>query len=440
MAIVTVSGIRGIVNLDIDAKTASTFSLKFGNFVKSGKVAVASDTRRTAQILKEAVLSGLVEAGCTVFDLGYSSTPSVFKEVSTQNLDGGIVVTASHNPPEWNGMKFIVSGGRGVFEDELAKIESAPSSVAPRQGVVIRNRAIYEEILKNKAGKDSAKGVKLALDLAGGVGSLFVPRLLSYQGCIVHSIHDTPGIFPRVIDPTVDHLTALSNMVTKDNCDAGLAFDCDADRLVIVDQQGNKLTGDATLLICLRYFLENSRNRSVAISVDTSLAAEDLVREYNGKIVYSKVGEANVVRKLIENSCGAGGEGSSGGYIEPGFVMCRDGVYASTMLAKMIHSEGSLKELLSNFKTYYQDRAKIEIVRELTPKILQAISSTETDADLTDGIKVRLGDKAWVLIRGSNTENVMRVSAEARTPVRAKQLVEDYSKKIVEIAKKLGSS
>ncbi len=440
LAIVTVSGIRGIVNQDIDAGTASEYSLKFGNFLNSGRVAVATDTRRTAQILKSAVLSGLVLAGCTVYDLGYSSTPSVFKEVAMKGLDGGMIVTASHNPPEWNGMKFIVSGGRGVFEDDLSKIQSAPAKAAPNSGRVIRSRAIYEEILRNKAGKDTAKGVKLALDLAGGVGSLFIPRLLSYQGCSVHYIHDTPGIFPRIIDPTVDPLTALSNLVTSDACDAGLAFDCDADRLVIVDQEGKKLTGDATLLICLRYFLENSRNRNVAISVDTTLAAEDLVREYNGKVVYSKVGEANVVRKLIENSCGAGGEGSSGGYIEPGFVMCRDGVYASTMLAKMIHSEGALKDLLASFKKYHQDRTKIEIKRELMGRVIQRLATTEPEADLTDGLKIRLGERAWVLIRGSNTENVMRVSAEARTPERAKQLVDEYSKRIVEIEKEEGSS
>lgn len=440
LAIITVSGIRGIVNQDIDAQTAATFSLKFGNYLKGGKVALASDTRKTSPILKSGVQSGLVESGCTVFDLGYSSTPSVFKEVSMRGLDGGIVVTASHNPPEWNGIKFIVSGGRGVFEEELSEIESSRTSFDARPGRVIRRRAIYEEILRNKAGKDSAKGVKLGLDLAGGVGSLFIPNLLSYQGCTVHSIHDSPGIFPRTIDPTADSLNALSNLVTSNSCDAGLAFDCDADRLVIVDQEGRKLTGDATLLICLRYFLENSRNRNVAISVDTSLAAEDLVREYNGKIVYSKVGEANVVRKLIENSCGAGGEGSSGGYIEPSFVMCRDGVYASTMLAKMIRSEGSLKELLSNFKTYYQDRTKIETRREMTGDVLNAIAQTEPDADLTDGLKIRLGDKAWVLIRGSNTENVIRVSAEASSLERARQLVEEYSKRIIEIGNELRSS
>jgi phosphomannomutase len=438
LAIVTLSGVRGIVGEDLDGAAATNFALKFGNYLKSGRVAVANDTRTTSPTLKSSILSGLVGAGCTVFDLGYSSTPSVFKEVSMLKLDGGIMVTASHNPPEWNGLKFVVSGGRGIFEDELERIQSSSSKLSPKVGRIIKRRAVYEDVLRSRAGKDSAKGVKLALDLAGGVGSFFIQKLLGYEGCVTHSINDSPGIFSRIIDPTVDPLTLLSEIVVSDSCDAGFAFDCDADRLVIVDQKGKKLTGDATLLVCLKHFLENARNRNVAISVDTSQSAEDLVREYNGHVVYSKVGEANVVRKLIENSCGAGGEGSSGGYIEPGFVMCRDGVYASTMIAKMIKSEGSLEDIVSTFKIYHQNRARLEIDRTLAPLILEQIATTEPGADLTDGVKIRKSEKSWVLMRGSNTENVIRVSAEASSEQRVAELVKEYSDKIFSISRELG--
>ena len=437
MAIISVSGVRGIVNTDIDEVVATELALKFGNYMKGGSVALATDTRKTAPILKMAITSALVQTGCTVYDLDYSSTPSVFKEVTVRSLDGGIIVTASHNPPEWNGMKFVIRGGRGVFEQELDEIQRSSTLTAAKLGTVFPNKALYVETLRNKAGRDSAKGVKVALDLAGGVGCLFIPQLISFQGCDVHTIHATPGIFPRIIDPTVDPLTALSNLVLTRQCDVGFAYDCDADRLVIVDPDGKKLSGDATLLICLRYYLENARNRHIAISVDTSLAAEDLVREYNGKVVYSKVGEPNVVRKIMENNCGAGGEGSSGGYIEPSFLLCRDGVYASTMILKVIQSGGSLKELVSQFSEYYQHRGRVDIDRKLAPKILQIVAASESEADLTDGVKVRLSDRSWVLIRASNTENVIRVSAEAKTTGRAKQLVQEYTKRIAEIAKDL---
>ncbi len=433
MPIVSISGIRGIINQDIDASYAQSVGLKFGTYVKHGSVAIATDTRTSSEVIKGAVVAGLVQSGCTVFDLGFSSTPSVFKEVAIRRLNGGLIVTASHNPPEWNGIKFVVHGGRGVFEHELEAIQSAQPVQPKRAGRSSSQTALYVEILKFRAGKGSAKGVRVALDMAGGVGSLFVPSLLSFQGCKVHSLHDTPGIFPRIIDPTVDPLIALSNEVKEAKCQAGFAFDCDADRLVIVDEEARKLSGDATLLICLNYFLENARNRRVAVSVDTSLAAEDLVREYNGKIIYAKVGEANVVRKIIENNCGAGGEGSSGGYIEPAFVLCRDGVLASTMIVRMIKAEGSLKQITSNFKSYFQDRAKMEIDRNYAPKILSTLANTEGEVDLTDGVKIRKGDRSWVLIRYSNTENVIRVSAEAKTSERAKVLVEEYSGKIKDI-------
>lgn len=437
MAIVTVSGVRGVVNHDLDVSQTLDFALKFGNYLKGGRVAVATDTRKTAPVLKGAVISGLVSSGCTVSDLGYSSTPSVFKEVLVRKLDGGAMITASHNPPEWNGIKFVISPGRGIYETELEAIQNSPTSYAPASGRVFSNRPVYLETLKNKAGNDSAKGVKVALDLAGGVGCLFIPSIISQQGCTVHSIHGTPGIFPRIIDPTADPLVALSDIVVDSKCDVGFAFDCDADRLVIVDAEGKKLNGDATLLICLRYFLENSRNRNVVVSVDTSLAAEGLVREYSGKVIHSKVGEANVVRKLIENNCGAGGEGSSGGYIEPGFVMCRDGVYGATTITRMIKEEGSLKQLLSQFSEYHQERVNLRIDRSLGPVILKNLASSERGADLIDGVKIFPDSKSWVLIRASNTENVMRVSAEAKTQLRAKDLVSEYSDRIKEIASSL---
>ena len=433
------SGIRGVVNDDINEMDAILYGVRFGNFLKSGRVAIASDTRRTARMMKEAVESGLVLSGCTVYDLGYSSTPSVFKEVSLRGLDGGIIVTSSHNPPEWNGIKLVIKPGRGVFENELDTIKTTSTAPAPNYGKAFSNRAAYVEILRNKAGKDSARGVKVSLDLAGGVGSLFIPRVISYQGSEVHTIHGTPGIFPRIIDPTLDPLTALSDLVITSDCDAGFAYDCDADRLVIVDDQGRKLSGDATLLICLRYFLENARNRQIVVSVDTSLSAEDLVREYNGRIIYSKVGEPNVVQKIIENNAGAGGEGSSGGYIEPSFVMCRDGVYASTMILKLIKTEGSLSHLLDQFPEYYQDRDKIEMDRSLTRGILESLACTESEPDTTDGLKIRMDDKSWVLIRGSNTENAIRVSAESKSEERSRALVQDYIRKIKEIASDLSN-
>src|SRR5487761_1515422 len=204
MPIVSVSGIRGIMNQDLDASLVESIGIRFGTFVNSGTVALGCDTRTTSIALKAAMSSGLVQAGCYVYDLGFSSTPSVFKEVSVRNLDGGIIVTASHNPPKWNGIKFVVKGGRGVFENELDAIKRESPNAVLQQGKVFRKKPLSLDILPEKAGFKTASGIKVALDLAGGVGSLFITSIIAYQGCEVHTLHDSPGIFPRIIDPTAD--------------------------------------------------------------------------------------------------------------------------------------------------------------------------------------------------------------------------------------------
>ena len=141
LAIVSVSGIRGIVNQDVDEVSATRFALKFGNYLKGGTVAIAADTRKTSFTLKSAMTSGLIQTGCTVFDLGYSSTPSVFKEVAVRGLDGGVIVTASHNPPAWNGIKFVIRPGRGIFEPELESIQSSPITTSQNLGKSFPNRS-----------------------------------------------------------------------------------------------------------------------------------------------------------------------------------------------------------------------------------------------------------------------------------------------------------
>ena len=174
-------------------------ALKFGNYLKGGTVAIGADTRKTSFALKSAIVSGLNPNRMHDIRSGYSSTPSVFKEVAINGLDGGIMVTASHNPPAWNGIKFVIRPGRGVFEPKLNP--SRTLLLQARRGMEesFPVRSSYPEILRNKDWKRLRQGSKCTLDLAGGVGSLFIPQLITYQGCMVHSLHSTPGIFPRIM-------------------------------------------------------------------------------------------------------------------------------------------------------------------------------------------------------------------------------------------------
>jgi phosphomannomutase len=430
LAIVSVSGIRGIFGQDLSVLELGNIGLKFANFLRGGSCVVGRDTRVTSNVVAQTVISGLLMGGCTVYDLGRISTPGVFRQVKEMRTMGGLSLTASHNPPEWNGVKFVIKGGRGIYDEELEQMMNCKPFAAPNYGNHYTIKPVYPERVVQSAGKGTCSGVRLAIDTGGGVGSIFIPSIFRELGCKVTVLNDSPSIFNRIIDPTIDELKELSETVTKNGCDAGLAFDCDADRLVIVDEKGRKLSPDSTLLTCMKYFLENSRNRKVAASVDTTLAIEEIVSEYNGLVVYAKVGESNVVRKMIENNCPVGGEGSSGGYIESNFVLCRDGVYASTLVAKMIKQSGSLSEVLKTFPQYCQIRTRIDCKRELAVKVLDYLLKGERNPEIVDGLKVHANAKSWVLIRASNTENIVRISAEAPNHEEALNLVEKYKRKI----------
>jgi phosphomannomutase len=380
-------------------------------------------------MVSRTVVSGLLEVGCDVLDLGIASTPALFREVAQRNLKGGLMVTASHNPPEWNGLKFVVEGGRGIFEEELNSLLSSNLTHPMKVGQYSEIFSKYPEDLISHIGKESCSGVKVALDLGGGVGSLFAPKVFRWLGCRVTTVNDALGIFSRTIDPTADSLVDLSEQVIANECDVGFAYDCDADRVVMVDEKGKKLSGDLTLILCIDYLMKKRGIRDIVASIDTSMGLEDLVSGMGGRIFYSKVGEANVVKEMMERGCKVGGEGSSGGLIITDFVLCRDGILASSLVSMIIKQEGSLSDLIEDLPHYYQVREKISCGKENVKKVLEAISRDFPDADTTDGIKLKQKD-SWVLIRPSRTEDVLRVSVEATSKDRADCIMRYYLKKI----------
>ncbi|NWG09454.1 MAG: phosphomannomutase [Nitrososphaerales archaeon] len=429
LTILSVSGFRGVVGLDLDLVKIVDISRVFGRFIKEGSCAISRDTRRSGDMVSRTVVSSLLEAGCDVLDLGIASTPALFREVARRNLKGGLMVTASHNPPEWNGLKFVVEGGRGIFEEELTSLLSSNVTHLMKVGRYSEIFSKYPEDLVSYIGKESCSGVRVALDLGGGVGSLFAPKVFRWLGCRVTTVNDAPGIFSRTIDPTLDSLADLSEQVIVNGCDAGFAYDCDADRVVMVDEKGRKLSVDLVLMLCIEYLMEKRGVRDIVASIDTSMGLEDLVSGMGGRIFYSKVGEANVVREMMERGCKVGGEGSSGGLIIADFVLCRDGTLASSLASMMIRQEGSLSDLIEGLPHYHQIREKIPCGKENVKRVLEALSQDFPDADTTDGIKLKQKD-SWVLIRPSRTEDVLRVSVEATSKDRADGIMRYHLNKI----------
>jgi phosphoglucosamine mutase/phosphomannomutase/phosphoglucomutase len=372
-----------------------------------------------------AVIAGLLSKGCRVLDIGIASTPAVFREVKTRDIEGGISVTSSHNPPEWNGVKFIVKPGRGVFEDELQKIKENMNSEGFKKGELFTDETSYPSDIVSLIGSDTCKGVKVAVDLGGGAGCVFLPQSLERLGTNVISLNSVPGIFSRTIDPTADPLNELSSAVKENGCDVGFGYDCDVDRLVIMNSRGEKLPADYTLIFGLRYIAEKEGLAKACISVDTSLSVVNYLNSIKAKIYRAKVGEANVLKGMLENRCTSGGEGSSGGFIYAPMNMCRDGLLISSIVLRLVSKYGSLEMILEGIETFKQERMKLDCSRALAPKIMSILQKRFPESQKTDGIGIS-GEESWVLIRPSNTEDVMRLSVEAKTSQKAKEIAAEY--------------
>jgi phosphomannomutase len=315
---------------------------------------------------------------------------------------------------EWNGLKFIING-RGLFENELdfmlrGKDASRPDKFGKSFDIVSN----YEdEVLDLVPKQDKNNGI-FGLDLGGGAACGYSNQLFGKLGKKIYSINDIYGMSSRSPDPTTDDLMQLRRLVVSNHLDLGFAFDLDGDRLVVINKKGEKLGVDATLLICIASSINLGMKKFVA-SIDTSLSIEKYVAENGGTLYYSKVGEANVVNKMLEIDADAGGEGSSAGFIMPKFNMCRDGLLSSAIISSNIKV---IEKCIGFSSQYNQIRSKIFTDSSIQTKLiykLRDILKVESSEVLTiDGLKAIVDDDSWILIRPSNTENAIRISVESK--------------------------
>jgi phosphomannomutase len=422
---ISISGVRGVYGQDLNLHEVSRFAGQFASVIKSGRCVIARDTRPSGRIIAQTVAASLMAGGIDVYNLGIAPTPAAFREA--RRYGAGVIITASHNPLEWNGLKFIVDG-RGLFERELDAMLKSPSEHRGKFGKEYRISSRYVDEVADIA-KGGAK-VKVGIDPGGGAACGYGERLFKNLGHQYHGINGVAGVSSRGPDPTADELADLRALVTANGLDHGFALDLDADRLVVVNSNGEKLGPDATLLLCVARAVEMGMKKFVT-SIDTSVAIEKYVRDHNGKIAHSKVGEANVVSKMLETKAEAGGEGSSAGFIMPGFNMCRDGLLAaatiSTLDKKVI--DGCLK-FASQFA---QVRSKISADSALHKEVIEKLPDVfkkESSSIMTeDGVKAVIDEDSWVLVRPSNTEHAIRVSVESRTD-KAQSLYKKASEKV----------
>ncbi len=414
----TISGIRGIFGEDLDLKDILEFCNNFSSLIKSKKCVIGKDTRPTGSIISETAKAALMKNGIDVFNLETTPTPVIFRE--SRKYGAGVVVSSSHNPIEWNGIKFIIEG-RGINEQELPKIIKHQEIIKSKIGSEQEICSSYIEEAQEIIGKIESHP-EIVVDIGGGAAKEFAPNLLKNVGCNVKILNNELSNCTRGPDPTSDELLDLSTASMKK--EIGFAFDLDGDRLVVV-RKGQKQTPDVTLGLGIAKSLELGYKKFV-LSIDTSVSIEKFIKENGGMVQRSKVGEANVIDLMLKTSSQAGGEGSSGGFILPEFNYCREGILTSGLIASMLGTS-RFDEILNYMGNYFQIRDKIKIDSNFHDKVIQEIntkfSREFSEVNTLDGIKGVIDENSWVLIRKSNTEDIIRVSAESNDKEKCKEIV-----------------
>ena len=393
------------------------FCNNFSKLTDSNKCILAMDTRPSSHMIHEVASASLMECGIDVFNLGMVPTPVSFRE--SRKYQSGLMITSSHNPLEWNGLKFIVNG-RIINNNELKEVTKDHKHQKANIGSETSIESSYVDEAVKLIGKTS-NHPKVTVDIGGGAAKNIAPTLLEKIGCDVLTINEDVNQSSRGPDPTADDLDDLVSN-TK-NRDIGFAFDLDGDRLVVV-KDGKKQSPDITLGLGVAKALDLGYKKFV-LSLDTSISVEKYITKKGGTVQRSAVGEANVIDLMLKTESQAGGEGSSGGFVLPEFNYCRDGILTSGLIASMLGTK-IMDELLNFMRNYHQIRSKIEIDSKLHDKILENVlekmKQQYNDVVTLDGIKATIDENSWILVRKSNTEDIIRISAESDDAEKTKKI------------------
>ncbi|MGQ9631833.1 MAG: phosphoglucosamine mutase [bacterium] len=445
---ISISGIRGIVGEALTPELLANFAMAFGTYMNGGSIVVGSDTRVSGEMVRYAVLSGLIATGCEVIDIGICPVPTIQIMVEELQADGGVAITASHNPKEWNALKFI--GNEGTFlnacqGEELLNIYHQGGFIkAPYteyKGVIAHPSAAEIHINKILAldyiRPEIIKGRKftVALDTCNGAGATITPQLLERLGCEVVSIHDQPnGLFPHDPEPIPENLGDLCELVRSSGADAGFAQDADADRLAVVSERGEAIGEDYTLALAAKFILEKKGRGPVVANLSTSRVVEDVARSLGEKIVYAKIGEINVVEAMKRTEATIGGEGN-GGVILPDVHYGRDSLVGIALILQLLaESQKSISQIAASLPRYHIVKRKVDCPSSKIFPILKEIREkyAKERLNLIDGVRIDRED-SWIHIRPSNTEPVMRIVAEAKTEEEASRLCDNITEDMNEI-------
>lgn len=451
----SISGIRGTIGgvpgENLTPIDAVKYAAAYGAWIKTQRdkewyrVVVGRDARISGEMIQQLVMNTLTGMGITVVDLGLSTTPTVEMAVTMEHADGGIILTASHNPKQWNALKLLNKDGEflnakaGQEILDLAEAMEMTFAEVDQLGEIIRNDAYIdlhiEEILKLKLvnmAEIKKKRYRVVVDGVNSTGGIAVPLLLEALGVEPIKLYCTPnGHFPHNPEPLKEHLGDLMEMVRKEKADFGIVVDPDVDRLAFVDEKGDMFGEEYTLVAVADYVLKHKPGNTVS-NMSSSRALRDVTEKHGGKYFASAVGEVNVVEKMKEKEAVIGGEGN-GGIIYPELHYGRDSLVGIALfLSHLAEKDMKVSELRKEYTSYYMVKEKIELtpgldVDSILKKIEQKYSGEEINTE--DGVKIDFPEN-WVHLRKSNTEPIIRIYTEAKTQEEADRLAKDFIKEI----------
>jgi phosphomannomutase len=437
---VSISGIRGIVGDGLDPNVIVNFTSAYADFIGEGKVVVGRDARITGEMVNSIVTGTLNAKGIDVLDIGICPTPTVQYTVKNLNAQGGIAISASHNPNEWNALKLLNSTGQFMTSgentellkilnqsenkfkswDKIGKTTFFSEAVKRHVQDVLEMKHINKEKIKKRK-------FKILVDCVNGAGVYAIPDLLRQFGCKVIEYNcEKTGIFPRQPEPLPENLADTMKEVKKNKADMGIVVDPDVDRLVLITEKGDPFGEENTITQAVKFILSKEKG-DVVVNLSTTRGVDDVAGESGGKVFRSPVGEANVVKRMKEVGAIIGGEGS-GGVIYPALHYGRDALAGIAItLQHLLESGGTMSDLKDSLPSYFITKRKIMIGKNNPDAIISSLADKYKSEKINteDGLRIDFPDY-WVHFRKSNTEPIIRIITEAKDKSASETLSENY--------------
>lgn len=437
---ISVSGIRGIFGEDLNPENLARYAAAYGTWAKGGKIVLGRDSRVTGELCERVITAALQSVGCDVINVGIVPTPTVAMGVLRHEAAGGIVISASHNPAQWNALKLLNSksefldASEGGAVMEIANGEDGPAYVSyDKIGTVSEDNDLSQwhidkvlDLPYIDADIIKKAGFSVAVDAVNGAGGVIVPELLRQLGVktIDELYCETNGLFPHNPEPLPEHLGEICTLVKEKKNDLGVVVDPDVDRLALVDETGKLIGEEYTLAAAIDFRLEKNKG-PIAVNLSSSRIGDDIARKHGVECHRSAVGEINVVKKMQEVGAIIGGEGN-GGVINPDLHAGRDALVGIAMILQMLAERkitlGAYRNSLPN---YHILKSKVELGSVNADEVLRKVAEIYANEKIStiDGVKIDF-EEGWVHLRKSNTEPIIRVYSEALSAEKAKSLAE----------------